>query len=324
METRRNLKTTDPTKTLIITAQLMANHAEACGRSAETSTNNTPSPHLGPALPPVRMPVLAPLNDEGPSEVAHTKLAAVSALLQGPDGLPEQALPAQLVQQQLLHHLKELHQKSMQLQIEKVLCAAALTSSAAHTLSGPGADANPQQAPLLQQLAMLTPEQQLALHFGLGAARPAYAGVGPAGSAWQGPELAGARTDDQARPKEGGRRRNFHGKQAVACLSDWLHANMKNPYPSLEIKRALARTSGLTEAQVDHWFNNARKRRIKGGGKPKKENLNPSAAVQIEHRDQAKCAAAGSPKVQAGENPSAEHKNTALACCAALLTLRVE
>ena len=72
-------------------------------------------------------------------------------------------------------------------------------------------------------------------------------------------------------------RRKFHGKAAVAYLQEWLYANIKNPYPSLELKRMLARTSGLTEAQVDHWFNNARKRIVKGR-KLKKESQHPAAS----------------------------------------------
>ena len=59
------------------------------------------------------------------------------------------------------------------------------------------------------------------------------------------------------------RRRKLHNKEAVAYLQRWLHANMNYPYPSLPLKRALAHGSGLTEAQVDTWFNNARKRLLK-------------------------------------------------------------
>ena len=75
-------------------------------------------------------------------------------------------------------------------------------------------------------------------------------------------------------------RRYFHCKQAVACLQEWLHANIRYPYPSLEIKRALARTSGLTESQVDHWYNNARKRLLRAQ-KNKQKNLHPCRQQKI-------------------------------------------
>jgi hypothetical protein len=287
------------------------------------SNRTIPSPHLELALPPVRgKPILAPLNGgEGRGEEAHTKLAAVSALLQGPapeEGRPEQALPAQLVQQQLylLHHFGELHQQSMRLQIQKMLCAAALTSSTSQTLAG--YDTNASQISVLQQLALLSPEEQMALHFNLGSTRLLYPGAGAPACAWPlVPEMISKPTE-MGRTKAGGRRRNFHGKQAVACLQEWLHANVKNPYPSLEVKRALANTSGLTIDQVDHWFNNARKRRIKAGGKPKKENLNPSDAAHVEHP--AKCSVGGPPKNEEGEKNEQKPQSNV----AAGLVLRVE
>lgn len=295
----------------------MVGTAEGSGRSDATMTNSKiPCPHMGLTLPPVRgKPILAPLNGgEGTGEETHTKLAAVSALL-GPapeEGRPEQALPAQLVQSQLylLNHFRELHQQSMRLQIQKMLCAALA-----------GYDTNTSQISVLQQLALLSPEEQMALDFNLGSTHLLYPGAGAPAYAWPGgPEMTSARKDEMGRTKVGGRRRNFHGKQAVACLQEWLHENVKNPYPSLEVKRALAHTSGLTIDQVDHWFNNARKRRIKGGGKPKKENLNPSAVAHVEHP--AKCSVGGTPKNKEGENPNIEHKPQSHV--AAGLALRVE
>jgi len=56
------------------------------------------------------------------------------------------------------------------------------------------------------------------------------------------------------------RARKNHNPKAIAILRAWLYQNMHRPYPSSEDKRELARVAHLTEAQVAHWFNNARKR----------------------------------------------------------------
>jgi hypothetical protein len=92
------------------------------------------------------------------------------------------------------------------------------------------------------------------------------------GNVSKGLRPAPSSVDDRGNGRPG--RRRFHEKAAVACLQEWLFANVKNPYPCLDKKRFLARQSGLTEAQIDHWFNNARKRLIKAH-KPKIENVNP-------------------------------------------------
>ena len=257
--------------------------------SQTTTAENSPSPHLGPSLPPVRDIALAALVGDGPgSEDEATKLVGLAALLQAQQepqkedvSWSESALPLQ--QLLLLHHLQQLHQQTALLQFQKALCTAALTSSST---------ADSTQLALLHQVAAqhasLLPRAPLAA--GSPVCGTAMSEIGAPASLWT--RCAPAPTTNAGdrpaallgeegpeRDKDGGRRRKFHGKQAVACLQEWLYANMKNPYPSLEIKRALARTSGLTESQVDHWFNNARKRLLKAR-KPKKENLHPCTALQ--------------------------------------------
>ena len=196
----------------------------------------------------------------------------------------------QLQQLLLQQRLQQLQQQTAILQLQQVLCAQALNSAGPPP---PGQAPPPPPAAdssqLLQQLAMLTPAQQMAL-LQLGGAGGALSALSP--SLLPGPmsgaaDSAGQQSSARRAPRsseagnsgenQGTVRRKFHGKAAVAYLQEWLYANIKNPYPSLELKRMLARTSGLTEAQVDHWFNNARKRIVKGR-KLKKESQHPAAS----------------------------------------------
>ena len=196
----------------------------------------------------------------------------------------------QLQQLLLQQRLQQLQQQTAILQLQQVLCAQALNSAGPPPpgqAPPPLPDADSSQ--LLQQLAMLTPAQQMAL-LQLGGAGGALSAL--SASLLPGPmsgaaDSAGQQSSARRAPRsseagnsgenQGTVRRKFHGKAAVAYLQEWLYANIKNPYPSLELKRMLARTSGLTEAQVDHWFNNARKRIVKGR-KLKKESQNPAAS----------------------------------------------
>jgi hypothetical protein len=50
---------------------------------------------------------------------------------------------------------------------------------------------------------------------------------------------------------------------AVDALKKWLVDKLDNPYPSKDEKTDLARTTGLSVAQVNNWFINARRRFVK-------------------------------------------------------------
>ena len=49
-------------------------------------------------------------------------------------------------------------------------------------------------------------------------------------------------------------------QEAVGVLRGWLDAHDDDPYPSATTKAELARSTGLTYEQVQHWFINARMR----------------------------------------------------------------
>ena len=46
-------------------------------------------------------------------------------------------------------------------------------------------------------------------------------------------------------------------------LKAWLYENMDDPYPSEYQKNALRLQTGLTKAQINNWFSNARRRTLK-------------------------------------------------------------
>lgn len=52
-------------------------------------------------------------------------------------------------------------------------------------------------------------------------------------------------------------------KTAVAVLMQWLTANIDNPYPTKEQKSILTSSTNLSAAQIDTWFQNARRRYIR-------------------------------------------------------------
>ena len=49
---------------------------------------------------------------------------------------------------------------------------------------------------------------------------------------------------------------------SISILETWLRTNEHNPYPSRDARKALAKSSGLSEHQVSTWFTNNRKRRL--------------------------------------------------------------
>ena len=151
----------------------------------------------------------------------------------------------------LVKQLQALQAQTAILHLKQALCSALLPTP------------NSGKFLLLQkQVAMLSPAQQAAL---------LAINTAPLASPWPCLHSEGAQGSVNM-----SRCRKFHRKQAVACLQEWLYSNIKNPYLSLDMKRVLARMSGLSEIQVDHWFNNARKCLLKTR-KLKKENLNPDA-----------------------------------------------
>lgn len=58
------------------------------------------------------------------------------------------------------------------------------------------------------------------------------------------------------------RRPNFP-KSVVASLESWLHSHQNNPYPSTAEKLELCQELNLSLKQVNDWFINARRRKIK-------------------------------------------------------------
>ena len=279
--------------------------------STSTTSNNTPSPKTGPTLPPVRVPPAALDEAQRSASGGLPDFSALCGETLSEAAQPKDQAPAEASLQQLLlqMQLQQIQEQAVLLHLKHaVLCAAALNP-------GPQADANGRPADfstILQQLSTLPFAQQAALlpHLGGCAAMPsmgAAAGLAattPANDTQTGvcgprAEVAGG---DSAVPawrssgrgdgleKNGVGKRKFHGKAAVAYLQKWLFANIQNPYPSLELKRVLARTSGLTEAQVDHWFNNARKRLLTKKRAPKKERLDPGHPESLQD-----CQGQGSP-----------------------------
>jgi hypothetical protein len=59
--------------------------------------------------------------------------------------------------------------------------------------------------------------------------------------------------------KQKTKRENFPA-DVIRLLKKWLLENFKDPYPSAEVKMALAEQTNLTYEQVQHWFVNARMR----------------------------------------------------------------
>ena len=52
-------------------------------------------------------------------------------------------------------------------------------------------------------------------------------------------------------------------REAFGLLKKWLGENLTKPYPSEGEKVQMAQQSGLTRAQVNTWFKNARRKMAK-------------------------------------------------------------
>lgn len=70
-------------------------------------------------------------------------------------------------------------------------------------------------------------------------------------------------SDDLADIQSHKRRRGNLPKPVINLLRTWLINNKRHPYPSEEVKRHLARQTGLTKSQISNWFINARRRFLK-------------------------------------------------------------
>ncbi|GAB5590157.1 hypothetical protein Unana1_05057 [Umbelopsis nana] len=70
-------------------------------------------------------------------------------------------------------------------------------------------------------------------------------------------------SDDLADIQSHKRRRGNLPKPVIILLRTWLINNKRHPYPSEEVKRHLARQTGLTKSQISNWFINARRRILK-------------------------------------------------------------
>ena len=70
----------------------------------------------------------------------------------------------------------------------------------------------------------------------------------------------GGRRNSNSLSKPRTKTRPNHNKAAVACLKQWLDANLQHPYISPLERDILASKSGLTETQVTTWFHTAQKR----------------------------------------------------------------
>ena len=52
-------------------------------------------------------------------------------------------------------------------------------------------------------------------------------------------------------------------KDATRLLTTWLYAHTRYPYPSVSEKRCMMHQTGLTLSQVNNWFSNARRRKLR-------------------------------------------------------------
>jgi hypothetical protein len=223
---------------------------------------------------------LAALSSGGAKSEEGSKLQPDFAHVSSTEwDLQKLILLRQIQQSQLVQKIQL--QQAVLMQLQQAVCAGVRSgiSPASPSSQMPCEVARRQEELiLLQHLSALPPAQIIAL---CPTVLPPFVAPAPifpslvfteTGNISKGLRPAPSSVDDRGNGRPG--RRRFHEKAAVACLQEWLFANVKNPYPCLDKKRFLARQSGLTEAQIDHWFNNARKRLIKAH-KPKIENVNP-------------------------------------------------
>jgi len=59
-----------------------------------------------------------------------------------------------------------------------------------------------------------------------------------------------------------------HPRESTLLLDKWFRSHISRPYPSEDEKEWLGNITGLTALQVNYWFINARKRRLRQKGTP--------------------------------------------------------
>lgn len=59
------------------------------------------------------------------------------------------------------------------------------------------------------------------------------------------------------------RQHKNHSPYVTSLLTSWLSSHLSNPYPSPEEKQSLCDATGLTKLQLEYWFSNTRRRKIK-------------------------------------------------------------
>ena len=74
-------------------------------------------------------------------------------------------------------------------------------------------------------------------------------------------------SDDDTRSSSCKRKNTKYSPECLAYLHQWLAAHLHNPYPDREEIECLAVGSGLSREQVNNWFTNTRKRKLKMNGK---------------------------------------------------------
>ena len=52
-------------------------------------------------------------------------------------------------------------------------------------------------------------------------------------------------------------------KHATRVLRKWLYNHIHRPYPDNQEKKVLAHSTGLTIVQINNWFANARRRKLR-------------------------------------------------------------
>ena len=71
-------------------------------------------------------------------------------------------------------------------------------------------------------------------------------------------------SDDNSRSNK--RKSTKYSPECLAYLHQWLATHLHNPYPDREEMECLAAGSGLSREQVNNWFTNTRKRKLKMNG----------------------------------------------------------
>jgi hypothetical protein len=68
------------------------------------------------------------------------------------------------------------------------------------------------------------------------------------------------------RGEKKGQSKNALDERTTAILNEWLKNHLTNPYPSTDDKLQLMNATGFTLIQLNNWFSNARRRKLKNKG----------------------------------------------------------